>query len=136
MIAGVILFACCSLAGGLATNGTTLIAARLVQGIGAALMAPAALSLVTTSFKEGVDRHKALGVWGAISGLGAAAGVFFGGVLSEGPGWRWDFYVNIPFCALILVGIFRLLDGERPAGASTRAARCWSPAACCCSSMP
>jgi len=135
LIAGVILFACCSLAGGLATNGTTLIAARLVQGIGAALMAPAALSLVTTSFKEGVDRHKALGVWGGISGLGAAAGVFFGGVLSEGPGWRWVLYVNIPFCALILVGIFRLLDGERPAGASTRAARCWSPAACCCSSM-
>ena len=117
LIAGVILFALCSLAGGLATNGTTLIAARLVQGIGAALMAPAALSLVTTSFKEGVDRHKALGAWGAISGLGAAAGVFFGGVLSEGPGWRWVLYVNIPFCALILAGIFRLLDSDRPTGA-------------------
>jgi MFS family permease len=80
------------------------------------LMAPAALSLVTTSFKEGVDRHKALGIWGGISGLGAAAGVFFGGVLSEGPGWRWVLFVNLPVCALILLGAFRLLSGERPAG--------------------
>ena len=116
LVTGVVLFACCSLAGGLARNGTTLITARLVQGIGAALMAPAALSLVTTSFKEGVDRHKALGVWGGISGLGAAAGVFFGGVLSEGPGWRWVLFVNLPVCALILLGAFRLLSGERPAG--------------------
>jgi EmrB/QacA subfamily drug resistance transporter len=120
LIAGVILFASSSLAGGVATNEATLITARLVQGIGAALMAPAALSIVTTSFKEGVDRHRALGVWGAMGGLGAAAGVFFGGVLSEGPGWRWVFYVNIPFCVLMLFAIFRLLDAERPAGASRR----------------
>ena len=115
LVAGVIVFAFCSLAGGLARNESTLIVARLAQGIGAALMAPAALSLVTTSFKEGVDRHKALGIWGAISGLGAAAGVFLGGVLSEGPGWRWVLFVNLPFCALILVGAFRLLDSDRPA---------------------
>jgi EmrB/QacA subfamily drug resistance transporter len=114
LLAGVVLFACCSLAGGLAQNETTLIVARLAQGLGAALMAPAALSLVTTMFKEGVDRHKALGVWGAISGLGAAAGVFLGGVLSEGPGWRWVLYVNLPFCALILVGALRLLADDRP----------------------
>jgi EmrB/QacA subfamily drug resistance transporter len=116
LVAGVLLFACCSLAGGLAQNEATLITARLLQGIGAAFMAPAALSLVTTSFKEGVDRHKALGIWGGISGLGAAAGVFFGGVLSEGPGWRWVLFVNLPVCALILLGAFRLLSGERPAG--------------------
>jgi EmrB/QacA subfamily drug resistance transporter len=116
LVAGVLLFAACSLAGGLARNESTLITARLIQGVGAALMAPAALSLVTTSFKEGVDRHKALGIWGAISGLGAAAGVFFGGVLSEGPGWRWVLFVNLPVCALILVGAFRLLSGERPTG--------------------
>jgi len=85
LIAGMVLFASSSLAGGVATNEATLITARLVQGIGAALMAPAALSIVTTSFKEGVDRHRALGVWGAMGGLGAAAGVFFGGVLAEGP---------------------------------------------------
>jgi predicted MFS family arabinose efflux permease len=77
-------------------------------------MAPAALSLVTTSFKEGVDRHKALGIWGAISGLAAATGVFLGGVLSQGPGWRWVFFVNLPLCAVILVAAFRLLDGDRP----------------------
>jgi EmrB/QacA subfamily drug resistance transporter len=116
LVAGVLLFAFCSLAGGLARNETTLITARLVQGIGAALMAPAALSLVTTTFKEGVDRHKALGIWGGISGLGAAAGVFFGGVLSEGPGWRWVLFVNVPVCGLILLGAFRLLSGERPVG--------------------
>jgi EmrB/QacA subfamily drug resistance transporter len=114
LVAGVLLFAACSLAAGLASNETTLIAARLVQGVGAALMAPAALSLITTSFREGVDRHKALGIWGGISGLAAAAGVFLGGVLSAGPGWRWVFFVNLPVCALILVGAFRLLDGDRP----------------------
>jgi len=116
LVVGVLVFAFCSLAGGLAQNETTLIAARLLQGIGAALMAPAALSLVTTSFKEGVDRHKALGIWGGISGLGAAAGVFFGGVLSAGPGWRWVLFVNLPVCAVILFGAFRLLGSERPAG--------------------
>ena len=80
------------------------------------MMAPAALSILTTMFKEGVDRHKALGIWGAISGLGAAVGVFFGGVLSEGPGWRWVLFVNLPVCALVLLGAFRLLSGERPTG--------------------
>jgi EmrB/QacA subfamily drug resistance transporter len=109
LVAGVVLFGFCSLAGGLAQNETTLILARVVQGIGAAMMAPAALSLVTTLFEEGADRHKALGIWGAISGLGAAAGVFFGGVLSEGPGWRWVLFVNLPFCVLILAGAFILL---------------------------
>jgi EmrB/QacA subfamily drug resistance transporter len=117
LVAGVVLFALCSLAGGLATREGTLIAARILQGIGAALMAPAALSLVTTLFKEGADRHKALGVWGAVSGLGAAAGVFLGGVLSEGPGWRWVLFVNLPVCAAILVAAFRLLSGERPSRA-------------------
>src|SRR5689334_3465059 len=114
LVAGVMVFAACSLVAGLARTETTLIGARLAQGVGAALMAPAALSLVTTSFKEGVDRHKALGIWGAISGLAAATGVFLGGVLSQGPGWRWVFFVNLPLCAVILVAAFRLLDGDRP----------------------
>jgi EmrB/QacA subfamily drug resistance transporter len=114
LVAGVMVFAACSLVAGLARSETTLIGARLAQGVGAALMAPAALSLVTTSFKEGVDRHKALGIWGAISGLAAATGVFLGGVLSQGPGWRWVFFVNLPVCAAILVAAFRLLDGDRP----------------------
>src|SRR5205823_2571161 len=67
----------------------------------------------TTTFREGADRNTALGAWGAISGLAAAAGVFLGGVLSEDPGWRWVFYVNIPVCALALGATFRLLSGER-----------------------
>jgi EmrB/QacA subfamily drug resistance transporter len=90
-----------------------LIGARLVQGIGAAMMMPAALSILTTSFHEGSDRNKALGAWGALAGLASAVGVFLGGVLSEGPGWRWVFFVNLPVCALILGAAFRLLSGER-----------------------
>ena len=78
-------------------------------------MAPAGLSILTTSFNSGDDRNRALGVWGAISGLAAAAGVFLGGVLSQGPGWRWVLFVNLPVCALILVGAFRLVPGGRPA---------------------
>ena len=114
LVAGVLLFCACSLAAGLARTETGLIAARLVQGMGAAVMATAALSLITTNFKEGVDRHRALAIWGGVSGLAAAAGVFLGGLLSQGPGWRWVFFVNLPVGALILLGAFRLLDGERP----------------------
>jgi EmrB/QacA subfamily drug resistance transporter len=113
LVAGLIVFAVCSLAAGFAQSEAVLIGARLLQGLGAALMAPAALSILTTTFHEGADRNTALGVWGAISGLAAAAGVFLGGVLSEGPGWRWVFYVNIPVCLLALGATFRLLSGER-----------------------
>ena len=115
LVAGTALFAACSLAGGLATGAGMLVGARLGQGAGAALMAPAGLSILTTSFNSGDDRNRALGVWGAISGLAAAAGVFLGGVLSQGPGWRWVLFVNLPVCALILAGAFRLVPGGRPA---------------------
>ena len=113
LLAGLIVFGACSLAAGLAQSQQVLVAARLLQGVGAAVMAPAALSTLTTTFRDGADRNTALGVWGAISGLAAAAGVFLGGVLSEGPGWRWVFYVNIPVCAIALVGALRLLPGGR-----------------------
>ena len=115
LVAGTALFAACSLAGGLAADAGMLVGARLGQGAGAALMAPAGLSILTTSFNSGDDRNRALGVWGAISGLAAAAGVFLGGVLSQGPGWRWVLFVNLPACALILAGAFRLVPGGRPA---------------------
>jgi len=115
LVAGTALFAACSLAGGLAADAGMLVGARLGQGAGAALMAPAGLSILTTSFNSGDDRSKALEVWGAISGLAAAAGVFLGGVLSQGPGWRWVLFVNLPVCVLILVGAFRLVPGGRPA---------------------
>jgi MFS family permease len=85
----------------------------VVQGIGAALMAPAGLSILTTTFTEGKDRTRALGVWGAMSGVAAAAGVFLGGVLSEGPGWRWVLFVNVPVCVLIVTAAFRLVPGGR-----------------------
>jgi EmrB/QacA subfamily drug resistance transporter len=115
LVAGTVLFAACSLAGGLATSAGMLVSARLAQGAGAALMAPAGLSILTTTFNSGNDRSKALGAWSAISGLAAAAGVFLGGVLSQGPGWRWVLFVNLPVCALILAGAYRLVPGGRPA---------------------
>jgi EmrB/QacA subfamily drug resistance transporter len=113
LVAGTALFAGCSLAGGLAPSADLLVLARLGQGIGAALMAPAGLSILTTTFSEGKDRNTALGVWGAVSGLAAAAGVFLGGVLSEGPGWRWVLLVNLPVCAVVVPATFRLVAGDR-----------------------
>lgn len=117
LVAGTSLFAASSLTAGLAGSEGMLIAARLMQGLGAAMTFPAALSTLTTTFHEGSDRHRALGVWGGIAGLASAAGVFLGGVISQGPGWRWVFFVNLPVCALVLIGAFRLLSGERPRSA-------------------
>src|ERR1700704_2648935 len=95
-MSGLVLFALASLAGGLATNSGQLIAARSVQGLGAAILSPAALSIVATTFRDGSERNKALGVWGAVAGSGAAAGVLLGGVLTEGLGWEWVLWVNVP----------------------------------------
>jgi len=96
---GLVLFAAASLAGGLAGvtgSQTQLIVARLVQGLGAAILSPAALSIVTTTFKEGPERNKALGVWGAVAGSGGAAGVLLGGMLTQWLSWEWVLYVNVP----------------------------------------
>ena len=95
-IAGMVLFALASLAGGLAQSELWLIIARSVQGLGAALVSPAALSIVTTTFTEGAERNKALGVWGAVAGSGGAAGVLLGGVLTKFAGWEWVLFVNVP----------------------------------------
>ncbi len=114
LVTGTSLFGLASLAAGLASSEGMLIAARLVQGLGAAMTFPAALSTLTTTFHEGSDRRRALGAWGGIAGLASAAGVFLGGVISQGPGWRWVFFVNLPICAIVLAGSFRLLSGERP----------------------
>jgi EmrB/QacA subfamily drug resistance transporter len=121
LLTGLAVFAVSSLTAGLANSAGLLIAARLVQGVGAALMAPAALSALTTSFREGKDRNTALGAWGAISGMAAAAGVFLGGVLSQGPGWRWVFFVNPPICVVVAAGALTLLAKDRAAGASKMA---------------
>src|SRR5689334_5824678 len=93
---GLVLFALASLAGGLADSEGQLIAARAVQGLGAAILSPAALSIVTTTFRDGAERNKALGVWGAVAGSGGAAGVLLGGVLTDGLGWQWVLWVNVP----------------------------------------
>jgi len=111
LIAGTVLFAASSLACGLAGSQGLLVGARLAQGLGAAMMSPAALSILTTVF-QGSDRHKALGVWAGISGLSTAAGLFFGGLLTEDLGWRWVFFVNLPMAALVLFGAFRILTAD------------------------
>jgi EmrB/QacA subfamily drug resistance transporter len=95
-IAGMVLFALASLGGGLAQSELWLIIARSIQGLGAALVSPAALSIVTTTFTEGAERNKALGVWGAVAGSGGAAGVLLGGVLTKFAGWEWVLFVNTP----------------------------------------
>ena len=104
-MAGLALFSVASLAGGLAQSEGWLIVARGVQGLGAAILSPAALSIVTTTFTEGAERNKALGIWGALAGGGGAAGVLLGGVLTSGIGWEWVFFVNVPIGigAIVLV---------------------------------
>jgi EmrB/QacA subfamily drug resistance transporter len=123
LVTGTALFGAASLAGGLAQDSGMLVGARLTQGLGAALMSPAALSILTTRFSYGTDRVKALGAWGAVAGIASVAGVFLGGVLSAGPGWRWVLFVNLPVCALVLVAAFRLIDGGRPGTAGERQPR-------------
>jgi EmrB/QacA subfamily drug resistance transporter len=93
---GLILFSVASLAGGIAQSEGWLIAARAVQGLGAAIVSPAALSIITTTFAEGAERNRALGIWGAVAGAGGAAGVLLGGILTSGLSWRWVLFVNVP----------------------------------------
>jgi EmrB/QacA subfamily drug resistance transporter len=112
LVTGTVVFAVSSFAAGLAGNSGVLIGARLAQGLGAAMMLPAALSILTTTFEEGTDRHKALGVWGGIAGLGSAVGVLLGGVLSQEASWRWVFLVNPPICLLVLAATFSLIRGQ------------------------
>jgi EmrB/QacA subfamily drug resistance transporter len=112
LMTGICVFAGSSLTAGLAGSEGMLIGARLVQGLGAAMMLPAALSTLTTKFEDGADRNAALGAWGGIAGLASALGVFLGGVISEGPGWRWVFFVNLPVCALDLVVARRLIEPD------------------------
>jgi EmrB/QacA subfamily drug resistance transporter len=116
-VSGVVLFAAASLACGLANSSGLLIASRAVQGLGAAFMAPAALSLVTVIFTEGDERNRALGVWAAIAGAGGAVGLLAGGVLTTQLSWRWVFFVNLPVAAFAAVASFRLIDESRDPGA-------------------
>jgi len=116
-MAGLALFVAASAIGGMAGSSAVLVIARGVQGLGGALMSPAALSLLTVIFAEGAERNKALGVWGAIAGGGAAIGVLLGGVLVEYLDWRWVFFVNIPIAVLAIVGAARFVPESRDANA-------------------
>ena len=116
---GLVLFAIASLVGGFAESEGMLIAARAVQGLGAAILSPAALSIVTTTFRDGAERNKALGVWGAVAGSGGAAGVLLGGVLTDGLGWEWVLWVNVPI-GIAAAAIAPTLLAESRSEAATR----------------
>src|SRR5215218_1992745 len=112
-MAGLALFGLASLVCGLSTSSGMLIAARGVQGLGAAIVTPAALSIISVTFTEGAERNKALGAWGAVGGSGAAAGVLLGGILTKYLGWEWIFFVNIPVGIVVLALTVRFVRESR-----------------------
>ena len=114
-LAGLVVFTAASLLAGLAWSDTSLIAARVLQGLGAAVITPAALSILSTMFPEGRERNIALGAWGAVGGFGAVAGVLLGGILTDALSWEWIFFVNVPVgVAAFLIAPF-LLEESRDA---------------------
>ena len=114
-LAGLVVFTAASLLAGLAWSEESLIAARALQGLGAALISPAALSILSTTFAEGKERNLALGVWGAVGGFGAAAGVLLGGLLTDSLGWEWIFFVNVPVGVVAFLLAPALLTESRDA---------------------
>jgi EmrB/QacA subfamily drug resistance transporter len=118
-MAGLLVVAVASLAAGFAANQGQLIAARAAQGLGAAIISPSALSIVTTLFGDGAERNKALGAWGAVAGSAGAAGVLLGGILTEGLGWEWVLWVNVPVSLVALA----LTPGLIPESRSESATR-------------
>jgi EmrB/QacA subfamily drug resistance transporter len=116
LLAGLGLFAVASLAGGLASSEGLLIAARAVQGLGGALLSPAALAIVTVTFPAGRERNTALGIWGALAGLGGTLGVILGGVLVDGLGWEAIFYVNVPIALLVILAAPRFVPESKADG--------------------
>src|SRR3954447_19982765 len=115
-LAGLALFGIASLAGGFAGSSGALVAVRAVQGIGAALLSPAALALLTVTFPAGRERNVALGVWGALAAIGGTLGVVAGGVLVSAAGWQWIFFVNVPFALLGLAAAPRVVAESRRMG--------------------
>jgi EmrB/QacA subfamily drug resistance transporter len=113
---GLVVFTTASLVGGFAPTGAVLIAARALQGVGAAIAAPTALSLLATTFPAGPARNKALGVYGAMGGLGSVLGLLLGGALTEYLTWRWVLFINIPIAIAVLLGTSVLADGGRNRG--------------------
>ena len=111
---GLFVFTVGSLAAGLAASGTVLLAGRVTQGLGAAMLSPAALSVVVRLF-TGDERNRALGIWSALGGGGAAVGVLLGGLITAGPGWPWVFFINIPIGLIVLAGLLWVLPPLPPA---------------------
>src|SRR5438552_5624251 len=118
-MAGLLVVAAASLAAGFAANQGQLIAARAAQGLGAAIISPAALSIVTTLFADGAERNKALGAWGAVAGSAGAVGVLLGGILTDGLGWEWVLWVNVPV-AVVVAALSPGLIAEGRSEAATR----------------
>ena len=118
-LGGLVVFTLSSLFAGLAWSEASLIAARAFQGLGAAIITPAALSILSTTFHEGRERNIALGVWGAVGGFGAAAGVLMGGILTDALSWEWIFFVNVPVGVLAIVLAPILLDESRDSSVKT-----------------
>jgi EmrB/QacA subfamily drug resistance transporter len=112
-MAGLLVVAVASLAAGFSNTEGQLIAGRVAQGLGAAIISPSALSIVTTLFRDGVERNKALGAWGAVAGSAGAAGVLLGGILTEGLGWQWVLWVNVPVSLVALALTPRLIPESR-----------------------
>ncbi|MEU4825351.1 MFS transporter [Actinomadura sp. NPDC023710] len=119
VLAGLLVFTVASLVTGLAGSAAMLLGGRVAQGVGAAMLSPAALSLVVTLFQDD-ERNKALGVWSALGGGGAALGVLLGGALTAGPGWPWVFFVNVPIGLVIFAALVRMLPRHRAAAARPR----------------
>lgn len=115
-VVGLLVFSCASLAGGLATTSAWLVAARAVQGCGAAIIAPTALSLIGDTFGEGPARTRAMGVYAAMSGAGGALGLLLGGVLTDVASWRWVLFVNVPIGAIVAAAATRALSKSAPRG--------------------
>ncbi|MGI5229576.1 MFS transporter [Actinoallomurus sp. CA-142502] len=118
LLGGLAIFVAASLVSGLAVDAAMLLAGRAAQGVGAASMSPAALSVVTTTF-AGKDRARALGVWAGIGGAGSALGVILGGLLTSGPGWRWVFFINVPAGLIVLVLLPMAIPAGRRHGSGT-----------------
>jgi EmrB/QacA subfamily drug resistance transporter len=120
LLVGLALFSGASLLAGVAQSDDLLIGARALQGFGAALVAPSALSILAVTFAEGRERNWALGIFGAVGGSSASVGVIASGLLTDGPGWRWVFFINVPIGVLLILLAARFLPADRPGVSSRR----------------